>query len=133
MARLDNQATHGAPPRWRRPWPDIRQDGMAAQQPVCLLESDYHKELAPTSGVVSRGSLIDRWHRDGPYGTSGRAAAITVRMSSHSATGYTMRIEIICTGDEVLTGKIVNTNFSYMSQKLEDVGLPVPLGHDRWR
>src|SRR5437763_14457741 len=37
----------------------------------------------------------------------------------------TMRIEIICTGDEVLTGKIVNTNFSYMSQKLEDVGLSV--------
>jgi nicotinamide-nucleotide amidase len=34
-----------------------------------------------------------------------------------------MRIEIICTGDEVLTGKIVNTNFAYMSQKLEDVGL----------
>ena len=36
-----------------------------------------------------------------------------------------MRIEIICTGDEVLTGKIVNTNFSYMSQKLEDAGLAV--------
>src|SRR5437867_1388638 len=36
-----------------------------------------------------------------------------------------MCIEIICTGDEVLTGKIVNTNFSYMSQKLEDVGLAV--------
>ena len=36
-----------------------------------------------------------------------------------------MRIEIICTGDEVLTGKIVNTNFSYMSQKLQDVGLSV--------
>jgi nicotinamide-nucleotide amidase len=36
-----------------------------------------------------------------------------------------MRIEIICTGDEVLSGKIVNTNFSYMSQKLEDVGLSV--------
>ena len=36
-----------------------------------------------------------------------------------------MRIEIICTGDEVLTGKIVNTNFSYISQKLEDVGLSV--------
>src|SRR4029079_11379061 len=34
-----------------------------------------------------------------------------------------MRIEVICTGDEVLTGKIVNTNFSYISQKLEDVGL----------
>src|SRR5918994_849004 len=34
-----------------------------------------------------------------------------------------MRIEVISTGDEVLTGKIVNTNFSYISQKLEDGGL----------
>jgi len=46
-----------------------------------------------------------------------------------------MRVEIICTGDEVLTGKIVNTNFSYMSQKLEDVGLAVAwettVGDDR--
>jgi nicotinamide-nucleotide amidase len=46
-----------------------------------------------------------------------------------------MRLEIICTGDEVLTGKIVNTNFSYMSQKLEDVGLSVhwetTVGDDR--
>ena len=46
-----------------------------------------------------------------------------------------MRVEIICTGDEVLTGKIVNTNFSYMSQKLEDVGLSVAwettVGDDR--
>ena len=46
-----------------------------------------------------------------------------------------MRIEIICTGDEVLTGKIVNTNFPYMSQKLEDVGLSVAwettVGDDR--
>jgi nicotinamide-nucleotide amidase len=39
-----------------------------------------------------------------------------------------MHIEIICTGDEVLTGKIVNTNFSYISQKLEDVGLSVRWG-----
>jgi nicotinamide-nucleotide amidase len=39
-----------------------------------------------------------------------------------------MHIEIICTGDEVLTGKIVNSNFSYMSQKLEDVGLSVRWG-----
>src|ERR687883_575915 len=39
-----------------------------------------------------------------------------------------MQIEIICTGDEVLTGKIVNTNFSYMAQKLEDVGLDVRWG-----
>src|SRR6266704_2779625 len=46
-----------------------------------------------------------------------------------------MRIEIICTGDEVLTGKIVNTNFSYISQKLEDAGLSVrwatTVGDDR--
>ncbi|HEY2993155.1 MAG TPA: CinA family nicotinamide mononucleotide deamidase-related protein [Methylomirabilota bacterium] len=39
-----------------------------------------------------------------------------------------MRIEIICTGDEVLTGKIVNSNFSFMAQKLEDVGLAVRWG-----
>src|ERR1041385_8902452 len=39
-----------------------------------------------------------------------------------------MLIEIICTGDEVLTGKIVNTNFSYIAQKLEDVGLSVRWG-----
>ena len=39
-----------------------------------------------------------------------------------------MRIEIICTGDEVLTGAIVNTNFSYISQKLGDVGLTVHWG-----
>src|SRR6185295_16143049 len=46
-----------------------------------------------------------------------------------------MRIEVICTGDEVLTGKIVNTNFSYISQKLEDFGLAVKwettVGDDR--
>jgi nicotinamide-nucleotide amidase len=39
-----------------------------------------------------------------------------------------MDIEIICTGDEVLTGKTINTNFSYISQKLEDVGLSVRWG-----
>jgi competence/damage-inducible protein CinA-like protein len=39
-----------------------------------------------------------------------------------------MHIEVICTGDEVLTGKIVNTNFSYMTQKLEDAGLSVRWG-----
>src|SRR5919198_3536094 len=39
-----------------------------------------------------------------------------------------MRIEIICTGDEVLTGKIVNSNFSHISQRLEDVGLTVRWG-----
>ena len=46
-----------------------------------------------------------------------------------------MRIEVICTGDEVLTGKIVNTNFAFISQRLEDVGLSVAwettVGDDR--
>ena len=46
-----------------------------------------------------------------------------------------MRIEVICTGDEVLTGKIVNSNFSYISQKLEDYGLSLTwettVGDDR--
>ena len=46
-----------------------------------------------------------------------------------------MQLEIICTGDEVLTGKTINTNFSYMSQKLADVGLAVrwetTVGDDR--
>src|SRR5688572_1679185 len=46
-----------------------------------------------------------------------------------------MRIEVICTGDEVLTGKIVNTNFSFITQKLEDFGLSVAwettVGDDR--
>ncbi len=46
-----------------------------------------------------------------------------------------MHIEVICTGDEVLTGKIVNSNFSYISQKLEDFGLSLTwettVGDDR--
>jgi nicotinamide-nucleotide amidase len=39
-----------------------------------------------------------------------------------------MHIEVICTGDEVLTGKIVNSNFSWISQKLEDFGFSVRWG-----
>jgi len=39
-----------------------------------------------------------------------------------------MRIEILCTGDEVLTGKIVNSNFSTIATRLEDVGLSVLWG-----
>ncbi|MCZ6629386.1 MAG: CinA family nicotinamide mononucleotide deamidase-related protein [SAR324 cluster bacterium] len=39
-----------------------------------------------------------------------------------------MDIEVICTGDEVLTGKIINSNFSYITQKLEDFGLSVKRG-----
>src|SRR5690242_304193 len=39
-----------------------------------------------------------------------------------------MQIEIVCTGDEVLTGATINTNFSYISQKLGDAGLEVRWG-----
>ncbi len=35
-----------------------------------------------------------------------------------------MLIEVVCTGDKRLTGRIANTNFSHMTQKLADVGLP---------
>jgi len=46
-----------------------------------------------------------------------------------------MRVEVICTGDEVLMGKTINSNFSYISQKLEDFGLSVAwettVGDDR--
>ena len=56
-------------------------------------------------------------------------------MTQVSGNPVDMRIEVICTGDEVLTGKIVNTNFSYITQKLEDFGLSVrwetTVGDDR--
>ena len=34
-----------------------------------------------------------------------------------------MRVEILCTGDEILTGKTVNTNYTYISRRLVEVGL----------
>src|SRR5215510_1933559 len=43
-------------------------------------------------------------------------------------TSRPMQIEIICTGDEVLTGQTVNTNFSHISQRLGDFGLSVVWG-----
>lgn len=39
-----------------------------------------------------------------------------------------LRIEIVCTGDEILTGKTVNTNYSHMARRLDEVGLPVAWG-----
>ncbi len=39
-----------------------------------------------------------------------------------------MQIEIICTGDEVLSGAIVNTNFSHISQTLGDFGFATRWG-----
>ena len=39
-----------------------------------------------------------------------------------------MRVEILCTGDEILTGKTTNTNYSHMARRLGDVGLTVHWG-----
>ena len=39
-----------------------------------------------------------------------------------------MRIEILCTGDEVLSGKTINTNYSHMARRLQEVGLDVVWG-----
>jgi nicotinamide-nucleotide amidase len=39
-----------------------------------------------------------------------------------------MRIEILCTGDEILTGKTVNTNYSHIARRLEEVGLSASWG-----
>ena len=39
-----------------------------------------------------------------------------------------MKVEILCTGDEVLSGKVINSNYSFMSSKLEEVGITVIWG-----
>lgn len=39
-----------------------------------------------------------------------------------------MRVEIVCTGDEVLSGKTVNTNYSHMAARLQEVGIDVLWG-----
>lgn len=39
-----------------------------------------------------------------------------------------MRVEILCTGDEILTGKTVNTNYSWMARRLGEVGLTLHWG-----
>ncbi len=36
-----------------------------------------------------------------------------------------MKIEILCTGDEILSGKTVNTNYSYMARRLHETGFSV--------
>ncbi len=39
-----------------------------------------------------------------------------------------MHVEILCTGDEILTGKTINTNYSHMARRLGEVGLDVRWG-----
>ena len=39
-----------------------------------------------------------------------------------------MQIEILCTGDEILTGKTVNTNYSHIARRLTEIGMPATWG-----
>ena len=39
-----------------------------------------------------------------------------------------MRIEILCTGDEILTGKTINTNYGHIARRLVELGLNVHWG-----
>jgi nicotinamide-nucleotide amidase len=39
-----------------------------------------------------------------------------------------MRIEILCTGDEILSGKTVNTNYGHIARRLAEFGLAVQWG-----
>jgi nicotinamide-nucleotide amidase len=39
-----------------------------------------------------------------------------------------MRIEVLCTGDEILTGKTINTNHSHMARRFGEVGLTMHWG-----
>ena len=39
-----------------------------------------------------------------------------------------MKIELLCTGDEILSGKTVNTNYSYLARKLQDHGFNATWG-----
>jgi len=39
-----------------------------------------------------------------------------------------VKVEILCTGDEILSGKTTNTNYSHIARKLAEVGLDVVWG-----
>lgn len=45
-----------------------------------------------------------------------------------SDTAVSMRVEILCTGDEILTGKTINTNYSHIARRLTDLGFDVHWG-----
>src|SRR5262249_16558619 len=81
----------------------------------------------PAAGGRARSTTPPPSSSPSPTSEGEAAGAVAVRRGPVLRSPG-MRIEIICTGDEVLTGKIVNTNFGYMSQKLEDVGLSVQWG-----
>src|ERR1700710_1875462 len=107
--------------------------------PLLMVETTSHVSVGKRSnrGVIHQphatGTLCNATTgRTAMTGTGCRSRMTLARLpaspQSAATKGEAMRIEIICTGDEVLTGKITNTNFSYMAQKLEDVGLSVHWG-----
>ena len=42
-----------------------------------------------------------------------------------------MQAELITIGDEILIGQTVDTNSAWMGQKLNEVGVEVPIRHTR--
>src|SRR5207245_1278428 len=111
-ARADHRARADPARRRRRREPAPRRQGARA-----LLRRDRGARRARLRPLLAAREAA---------GGGGRAA---------EGAPLAMRIEVICTGDEVLTGKIVNTNFAFISQRLEDVGLSVAwettVGDDR--
>src|SRR5436853_6342078 len=77
------------------------------------------------SGVTGGGRTRNtRIMASGPATISRPINLTTVR----ELWGNGMRIEILCTGDEILTGKTVNTNYSHIAQRLGEAGLEVCWG-----
>jgi nicotinamide-nucleotide amidase len=55
----------------------------------------------------------------------GVSLAFAVTLADNPAV---MRVEILCTGDEILSGKTINTNYSHIARRLGEVGLTVHWG-----
>jgi nicotinamide-nucleotide amidase len=63
-----------------------------------------------------------------PFGNLGWLRMLPDSTAVRERRRNDMRIEILCTGDEILTGKTTNTNYSYIAQRLGEVGLEVYWG-----
>ena len=111
---------------------------------VATLVTGYITVISPGGQVVRAGQVPDVYPTNICFGGPDlRTAYITLSASGQLGAmpvagagtapqlhGLThMQIEVICTGDEILTGKIVNTNFSHMAQRLGGCRALGALGH----